>query len=97
MRKTPAAPATPAETPKQRSMSRKILLLTALSAAILLPGCKDKSEAEKAEDERAILREAKRKKAIEIYKTIAREYPDDPKAAEAKQKAAALEALAPKQ
>ena len=37
-----------------------------------------------------------RKKAIEIYKTIVKEYPDDPKAAEAKQKAAALEAMAPK-
>ena len=77
-------------------MSRKLLLLTALGAAIFLPGCKEKSEAEKAEDERGTLREAKRKKAIDVYKTIAREYPDDPKAAEAKQKAAALEALAPK-
>ena len=77
-------------------MSRNFLLLPALGAALFLSACGDKSEAEKAEDERAGIREEKRKKAAEVYRTLAKEYPEDPKAAEAKQKAAALEALAPK-
>ena len=78
-------------------MSRTLPLFSALSAALFLSACGgEKSEAEKADEERSVLREEKRKKAIEVYKTIAKEYPDDPKAAEANQKAAALEALAPK-
>ena len=77
-------------------MSRTFILLTVLGAGLLLPACKEKTEAEKAEDERALIREERRKKAVEVYKTLAKEYPDDPKAAEAQQKAAALEALAPK-
>ncbi len=96
MRKTPAASSLPAVMPIHPSMSRKSILLTALTAALLLPACSEKSEAEKAEEERAAIREERRKKAIEVYRTLAKEYPDDPKAAEAKQKAAALEALAPK-
>ncbi len=77
-------------------MHRIFLLLPALCATFLLSSCGEKSEAEKADEERAGLREEKRKRAVEIYKTLAKEYPDDPKAAEAKQKAAALEAAAPK-
>ena len=96
MRKTPAAPPLPAVMSIHPSMPRQFILLTALAAALLLPACKEKSEAEKADDERAAIREERRQKAVEVYKTFAREYPDDPKAAEAKQKAAALEALAPK-
>ena len=65
-------------------------------AALLLPSCGEKTEAEKAEDERTAVREEKRKKSIEHWQTLAKEYPDSPKAAEAKQKAAALEAMAPK-
>ena len=69
----------------------------ALSATFFLSACGgEKTEAEKADEERSVLREEKRKKAAEIYRTIAKEYPDDPKVAEAKQKAAALEAQAPK-
>jgi hypothetical protein len=77
-------------------MSRTLILIPAVCATLLLPSCGEKSEAEKAEEERAGLREEKRKKAAELYRTIAKEYPDDPKVAEAKQKAAALEAAAPK-
>ena len=78
-------------------MSRKFPLLSALGAALFLSACGgEKTEAEKADEERSVLREEKRKKAAEIYRTIAKEYPDDPKVAEAKQKAAALDALAPK-
>jgi hypothetical protein len=77
-------------------MSRNFLLLPALGVMLFLSACGEKTEAEKADEERVGLREEKRKKAIEVYKTFAKEYPDDPKAAEAKQKAAALEALAPK-
>jgi hypothetical protein len=77
-------------------MPRTFFLLPALCSAFLLSSCGEKTEAEKAEEERAGLREEKRKKAIDLYKTLAKEYPDDPKAAEAKQKAAALEAAAPK-
>jgi hypothetical protein len=77
-------------------MSRKLILIPALCAAFFLPGCGEKTEAEKAESERVGLRDEKRLKAIEIYRTLAKEYPDDPRAAEAKQKAAALEAMAPK-
>jgi|GEM_PF-1153198 len=82
--------------PIQRFMSRNFILVSAVAAALLLPSCGEKSEAEKAEEERGGLREEKRKKAAELYRTLAKEYPDDPKAAEAKQKAAALEAQAPK-
>ena len=77
-------------------MSRNFLLLTTLSATFFLSACGEKTEAEKADEERVGLREEKRKKAVEVYQTFAKEFPDDPKAAEAKQKAAALEALAPK-
>jgi protein involved in sex pheromone biosynthesis len=76
-------------------MSRK-LLLAPICAAIFLSACGEKSEAEKADEERAGIREERRKKAIEIYRQIAKEYPDDPRAAEAQQHAAALEAQAPK-
>jgi len=78
-------------------MSRNLPLLSALGAAFLVSACGgEKTEAEKADEERSVIREEKRKKAIDVYRTIAKEYPDDPKVAEAKQKAAALEALAPK-
>ncbi len=78
-------------------MSRIFPLISALGAALFLSACGgEKTEAEKADEERSVLREEKRKKAIEVYKMITKEYPDDPKAAEAKQKAAALEAAAPK-
>ena len=96
MAKTPAASPLPAVMSIHPSMSRTFILLTAFGAALLLPACTEKSEAEKADEERDVIREERRKKAIEVYKTLAKEYPDDPKAAEAKQKAAALEALAPK-
>ena len=76
-------------------MSRK-LLLAPICAVVFLSACSEKSEAEKADEERAVIREERRKKAVEIYRQIAKEYPDDPKAAEAKQRAAALEAQAPK-
>lgn len=77
-------------------MSRTSIILAALGVITFLPSCGEKTEAEKAEEERATLREEKRKKAVEIYKTLAREHPDDPRAEEAKKKAAALEAAAPK-
>ena len=77
-------------------MIRKLLAPTFACAALLFPSCGEKSEAEKAEEERAGIREERRKKAIEYYQTLAKEYPDDPKAPDAKQKAAALEAMAPK-
>ena len=96
MRKTPASPSPPCAVSIHRFMSRILVLIPALCTALLLPACKEKSLAEKAEDERAGIREEKRKKAVEVYKTLAKEYPDDPNAAAAKQKAAALEALAPK-
>ena len=74
-------------------MSRKTSLLTALGVAMFLSACGEETEVEKAEKERASLRDEKRKKSIEFYKAIAEQYPDDPKAAEARQKAAALEAM----
>lgn len=77
-------------------MPRTFILFAALGAIAFLPACGEKTEAEKAEEERATLREEKRKKAVEIYKTLAREHPDDPRAEDAKKKAAALEAAAPK-
>ena len=78
-------------------MSRNFLQFSALGATLFLSACGgERTEAEKADEERIGLREEKRKKAVEVYKTLAKEYPDDPKIAEAKQKAAALEALAPK-
>ncbi len=80
----------------KRPMHRHLLIFTALSATLLFSSCGKKSEAEKAEEERAVVREEKRKRAAELYKTLAKEYPDDPKATEAKQKAAALDAMAPK-
>lgn len=95
MRKTRPASPLPAAMTNHRSMFRK-LLLAPICAVVFLPACGEKSEAEKADEERAVIREERRKKAVEIYRQIAKDYPDDPKAAEAKQKAAALEAAAPK-
>ena len=80
----------------KRSMLRHLIILTAIGATLLCSGCGEKSEAEKAEEERSAVREEKRKRAAELYKTLAKEYPDDPKAAEAKRKAEGLEAMAPK-
>ena len=77
-------------------MSRKFLAPALACAALLFPSCGEKSEAEKAEGERSTIREEKRKKAIEVYQTFAKEYPDNPKAEEAKKHAAALEAAAKK-
>ena len=77
-------------------MSRIFTILSALCAALLFTSCGEKSEAEKADEERAVLREEKRKRALEYYKAITEQYPDDPKAADAKQKAAALEAMGKK-
>jgi len=95
MRKTRPASPLPAVMTIHRSMSRK-LLLAPIFAMLFLSACKEKTEAEKADEERAVIREDRRKKAAELYKQIAKEYPDDPKVEEAKQKASALEALAPK-
>ncbi len=75
-------------------MSRPFILLPALCTVLLFTACGEKSEAEKADEERALIRDEKRKRAIEVYRNFAKEYPDDPKAAEALQKAAALEAAA---
>jgi hypothetical protein len=77
-------------------MLRKLTFLAPACAAMVLGACSEKSEAEKAEEERAGVREEIRKRAIELYRTLAKEYPDHPKAEEAKQQAAALEAMAPK-
>ena len=79
-----------------RAMSRIFPVLALACAALLFPSCGEKSEAEKAEDERTGVREEKRKKAIEHWQMLAKEYPDSPKAEEAKKRAAALEAMAPK-
>jgi hypothetical protein len=73
-----------------RAMSLKPSALAAACLAMLLPACGEKSEAEKAEDERKLIREEKRKQAVQIYQTLAKEYPDDPRAEDAKQKAATL-------
>ena len=75
-----------------RSMSRNFTILPALCTMIFFAACGEKSEAEKADEERAVLRDEKRKRAADDYRAIAEQYPDDPKAAEAKQKAAALDA-----
>jgi hypothetical protein len=77
-------------------MFRTFTVLASSCVALLLGACSEKSEAEKADDERASVREEKRKRAVQLYQTLAKEYPDHPKAEEAKQRAAALEALAPK-
>lgn len=77
-------------------MFRKLTILAAVCTTLPFTACKDKSEAEKAEEERAAVREDKRQKAAEFYRNFAKEYPDDPQAPEAKKKAAELDALAPK-
>ncbi len=92
---TPAVPQT-AEMFIHRANSRKFPVLAVAGMALVLSGCAEKSEAEKAEEERVLIREEKRKQAIQIYQTLAKEYPDDPKADDAKQKAAALQSAAPK-
>ena len=77
-------------------MSRNFTILPALCTALLFTSCGEKSEAEKADEERAVLRDEKRKRAVEYYRAITEQYPEDPKAADAKQKAAALEAMGKK-
>jgi hypothetical protein len=78
-------------------MARNFILIPMLGAMFFLSACgKEKTEAEKADEERGSIREEKRKKAAEVYRTFAKEYPDDPQAAEATKKAAALDAMAPK-
>jgi hypothetical protein len=90
MLKRPALPP-PAVIRIHRFMVRIFPAVAAAVATCLLPACGEKSEAEKAEDERALIREERRKQAIQVYQTLAKEYPDDPHAAEAKQRAAALQ------
>lgn len=73
-----------------RAMPSKLSALAAACIAMLLAACGEKSEAEKAEDERKLIREERRKQAVQIYQTLAKEYPDDPHAADAKQRATEL-------
>ena len=70
-------------------MSYRILMIAMALCATLLTGCKKKTAAELAEQERLKLREEKRAKAIEAYKTLSEKFPEHPKA-----KAAAAEAQA---
>ena len=75
-----------------RAMSRNPLALALACAALLLTSCGKQSAAEKAEEERAAIREQKRKQAVEFYKKFAREYSDDPRAEDASRRATALDA-----
>lgn len=77
-------------------MSQKASVIIATCLAILFPACTEKSEAQKAEDERAAEREKKRVQAIQVYQEFIKAYPDDPRAEEAKRKLAALEAAGKK-
>lgn len=79
-----------------RFMSPKIPVLIAICLAFLFPACGEKSEMEKAEEERAVEREKKRVQAIQTYQDFIKAYPDDPRAEEAKRKLAALEAAGKK-
>src|SRR2546421_12217288 len=93
--KTPEVPP-PAVMFFHSAIFRKFSSLAVACVALVFPACSEKSEAEKAEEERVLIREEKRQQAIQIYQTLAKEYPDDPKADEAKEKAAALQRAAPK-
>lgn len=68
-------------------MSYRILIVATALCATLLTGCKKKTAAETAEEDRLKLREEKRAKAIEAYKALSEKFPEHPKA-----KAAASEA-----
>lgn len=82
--------------PKTNLMSKIAAIFTAAAVVFAATGCKEKSEAEKQEEEREKLRETKRENAIKLYKTLAEKFPDDPRAKEALDKAKALEAGRPK-
>jgi hypothetical protein len=67
-----------------------------VAVAFTVTGCGKESEAEKLEKERDKLREKKRANAVQFYKTLSEKFPESQRAAEAAQKAKALEAAAPK-
>jgi outer membrane protein assembly factor BamD (BamD/ComL family) len=71
-------------------MSFRLLTFVTLACLASLTGCKKKSEAQLAEEQRAALRDTKRAEAAEAYKTLGEKFPDHPKAKEAAGKAAAL-------
>lgn len=75
-------------------MFRSTLIFSTI--ALLLAGCSEKTAAEKQEEERIKLREAKRLDAIKTYKRLATDFPDSEFAKQAADKAKALEAQAPK-
>jgi outer membrane protein assembly factor BamD (BamD/ComL family) len=73
-------------------MSKFAAILTAVAVAFAVTGCGKKSEAEKQEEDRQKLRDKKRDNAIQYYKTLSEKFPDSEHAAEAAQRAKALEA-----
>lgn len=77
-------------------MSLRILIIATTCCAALLSGCKKKTEAEMAEEERVKLRGEKRGLAAKAYKDLADKFPDHPKAKDAAAKASALAAPATK-
>lgn len=74
------------------SMLSRILLLLSLVVFGGLTACKEPTAAQRAEEEIKKIREAKRLKTIEHYKKLAKDFPEHPKALEAANRAAQLEA-----
>lgn len=70
-------------------MLRPITLLSLI--AMLLTGCGKKTEAEIQEEERAALRAKKKEDARMLYNQLVKNYPDDPRADQARAKVKALE------
>lgn len=77
-------------------MSKIAAILTAVAVAFAVSGCGKESEAEKLEKEREKLRDKKRDNAIQYYKVLSEKFPESEHAAEAAQRAKALEAAKPK-
>ena len=73
-------------------MSKTLIFLTSVCAALCLSGCGEKSEAEKAEMERDTVRLEKGQNAAKFYKVLTEKFSDHEHATEAAAKAKALEA-----
>ncbi len=73
-------------------ISRQLAVLAVISASYFLTGCGEKTAEQKSEELRADIRETKRAEAVKNYKILAQQFPEHPRAGEALQKAAQLEA-----
>jgi len=73
-------------------MFRQFTILAAVCASFVFAGCGEKTAAQKEDEKRLEIKDAKRQLAAKNYKLLAEKFPNHEHAGEAQQKAAELSA-----